>query len=237
MRQELEGLFDRMQQAQDIDDLQGHVRSLRDILDVEHIVYHSVKGSGEQYAALTYSPEWMGRYLDQDYSRIDPVVLGCFQRFTPVDWKRLDWSPRAVKGFLGEAMDSGVGAQGFSVPIRGPAGQFAMFTVNDRVDDDTWDRFRSRTLQDLLLIGHFFNQRALEIEDNSPPPPATQLSPREIDALTLLGKGMNRGQASEYLKISEHTLRVYLESARFKLGASNTVHAVALALTHGLVIL
>lgn len=237
MRQELEGLFDRMQQARDIDDLQGHVHDLRDILEVEHIVYHSVNGSGQQYAALTYSPDWVDRYLEQDYSRIDPVVLGCFQRFMPVDWKRLDWSSRAAKEFLGEALGAGVGSQGFSVPIRGPAGQFALFTVNDRVDDDKWQGFRSRTLKDLLLIGHFFNQRALEIEDSAPKIPLAQLSPRETDALTLLGKGMSRGQASDFLKISEHTLRVYLESARFKLGASNTVHAVALALARGLIIL
>lgn len=237
MRQNLESLFERMREARDIDDLQRHATELRDILDVEHIVYHSVNGAGQQYAALTYAPEWVDRYLEEDYARIDPVVLGCFQRFQPVDWKRLDWTGKPARAFLAEALEAGVGNQGVSVPIRGPAGQFALFTVNDRASDDRWERFQKRHLQDLLVIAHFFNQRALEIEHGDDAAKLPSLSPRETDALTLLGKGLSRGQAAEKLSISEHTLRVYLESARFKLGATNTVNAVALAISRGLVIL
>lgn len=66
--------------------------------------------------------------------------------------------------------------------------------------------------------------------------PDRSLSPRELDALTLIGMGNSRAQSAENLSISEHTLRVYLESARFKLGAANTVHAVALAMARGKII-
>ena len=38
------------------------------------------------------------------------------------------------------------------------------------------------------------------------------------------------------LEISEHTLRAYIESARFKLGALNTTNAVAHALAEGLIV-
>jgi DNA-binding CsgD family transcriptional regulator len=38
------------------------------------------------------------------------------------------------------------------------------------------------------------------------------------------------------LQISEYTLRVYVEGARHKLGALNTTHAVARALTKGLIV-
>jgi len=47
---------------------------------------------------------------------------------------------------------------------------------------------------------------------------------------------MNRAQAALVLRISEHTLRVYIESARNKLGALNTTHAVARALSYGLIV-
>ncbi|MGA0228830.1 MAG: LuxR family transcriptional regulator, partial [Paracoccaceae bacterium] len=36
--------------------------------------------------------------------------------------------------------------------------------------------------------------------------------------------------------ISEHTLRAYAESARYKLGAVNTIHAVAAAISRGLIV-
>jgi DNA-binding CsgD family transcriptional regulator len=48
--------------------------------------------------------------------------------------------------------------------------------------------------------------------------------------------GLNRAQAVDTMSISEHTLRVYIESARFKLGAINTTHAVARAMSRGLIV-
>ncbi len=71
---------------------------------------------------------WSERYQAHNYLRIDPVVAGCYRRFEPVDWKDLDWSSRAARQFRRDALDHGVGDQGFSVPIRGPHGQFALFT-------------------------------------------------------------------------------------------------------------
>ena len=89
-------------------------------------------------------------------------------------------------------------------------------------------------MHDLLLAAHYINERALALEGEGHAPHQS-LSPRETDALTLLAAGRSRAQAAERLKISEHTLRVYIESARFKLGALNTTHAVASALSRGLI--
>lgn len=225
-----------MQNAETLDDLQGHIIGLRDIFDVEHLVYHSVNSTGQQYAALTYSVDWVDRYLEQDYARVDPVVQGCYRRFHPVDWSRLDWSGKTARDFVAEAQDAGVGHQGFSVPIRGPSGQFALFTVSDNRSDDKWEKYTETHVRDLILAAHFVNQKALEIERGSDEADAARLSPREVDALTMLAMGYSRAQAAESLSISEHTLRVYIESARFKLGASNTTHAVARGLTTGLLV-
>ncbi len=235
--QRLDTFFDSMQDAKTLDDLQGRITGLRDLLDVEHLVYHSVNSTGQQYAALTYSLDWVDRYLEQDYARVDPVVQGCYRRFHPVDWKRLDWSGKPVREFMGEAQEAGVGHQGFSVPIRGPNGQFALFTVSDIRNDDQWERYTESHVRDLILAAHFVNQKALEIERGSDETAMQKLSPREVDALTLLAMGYSRGQAAESLSISEHTLRVYIESARFKLSAMNTTHAVARGLSLGLIMI
>ena len=232
----LESFIEQLQGVQTLNDLNNQVVALRDTLDVEHIIYHSVNSTGEQYAALTYSPDWVARYLDKDYARIDPVVQACYRRFHPIDWKRLDWSSKGVRNFLGEAIDSGVGNQGFSVPIRGPSGQFALFTVSDNATDDQWMLYTEENIRDLILVSHYINQKALELERGTDNSPTVSLSPRETDSLTLLAMGYSRAQASESLSISEHTLRVYIESARFKLAAMNTTHAVARALSRGLLI-
>lgn len=218
-------------------ELSGEIRGLRDTFDIEHLVYHSVNASGGQYAVLTYDDAWVERYLTEEYAKIDPVVHGGFRRFTPVDWKALDWSGKPQRAFLAEAVDSGVGNQGFTVPIRGPLGQFALFTVNDCASDTKWASFTDAFQYDLILVAHYVNERALEIEGRGGMEAPRQLSPRERDVLTLLALGQSRAKAAEELSISEHTLRAYIESARLKLGAANTTHAVARALSQGLVIL
>jgi DNA-binding CsgD family transcriptional regulator len=130
----------------------------------------------------------------------------------------------------------GVGNQGFSIPIRGPNGQFALFTVSHNCDDETWSKFTEEHSRNLILIAHYFNRKALEFEPGRQPEQSRALSPREVDAMTLLAMGYSRAQVAEALSISEHTLRVYIESARFKLGALNTTHAVARAMSRGLIV-
>lgn len=219
-----------------LEGLQDVTVALRDAFAIDHIVYHWVDSAGDQYGCGTYSDAWRNRYIEQNYLRIDPVVTGCFQRFHPVDWKRLDWSGKNVRAFMEDAMQHGVGNQGYSIPIRGPKGQFALFTANHHCDDDTWATFTEAHGRALILIGHFMNRKALEFETDRLPDQSRNLSPREVDAMTLLAIGYSRAQVANSLRISEHTLRVYIESARFKLGALNTTHAVARALSQGLIV-
>ena len=219
-----------------LEGIQNVIVSLRDAFGIDHMVYHWVDSAGEQYGCGTYDDVWVERYVSQNYIRVDPVIIGCFQRFHPVDWKRLDWSGKNTRQFLTDSQKYGVGNQGYSIPIRGPNGQFALFTANHTCDDDTWATFTDTYSRDLILIGHYFNRKALEFEPKRKGEQSRALSPREIDAMTLLAMGYSRAQVSDTLSISEHTLRVYIESARFKLGAHNTTHAVARALSRGLIV-
>lgn len=232
----LDHILEALERADTLEGLQTASEALRDYYHLAHVVYHWVDSAGDQYGCGTYSETWQKRYLDQNYLRTDPVVSGCYQRFHPVDWKRLDWSSKAARALLLEAMEYGVGNQGFTVPIRGPNGQFALFTVNNTCNDCEWEVFTEAHRRDLILIAHYFNQKALEFEPGRMPETAQALSPREIDAMTLLAIGYSRAQVANKLSISEHTLRVYIESARFKLGALNTTHAVARALSRGLIV-
>ncbi|MEM1236695.1 MAG: autoinducer binding domain-containing protein [Pseudomonadota bacterium] len=236
MDQLRERFIEKLEQAQTLEDLQERAEALRDYYKVDHIVYHWVSSKGEQYGCGTYDRAWADRYMEADYLRVDPVVIGCYTRFHPVDWKRLDWSSKSAREFFKEAQKYGVGNQGFSIPIRGPNGQFALFTVNHSCSDYEWEHFTETRRRELILVAHLFNQKALEFEGIAEKGAGKGLSPREIDAMTLLAVGYSRAQVAESLAISEHTLRVYIESARFKLGAMNTTHAVARAMQQGYIV-
>ena len=218
-RSQLDRILEALDATTSLEGLDEIIFGLRDAFGVDHLVYHWVDGSGDQYGCGTYSDAWRARYVEQNYLRVDPVVLGCFQRFHPVDWKRLDWTGKAVRAFLTEAAEYGVGNQGYSIPIRGPNGQFALFTVNHSCDDDQWAQFIEANSRDLILIAHFFNRKALEFEPGRVPEVSRALSPREVDAMTLLALGYSRAQVANSLSISENTLvRQFCEGSPLRRG-------------------
>jgi len=61
------------------------------------------------------------------------------------------------------------------------------------------------------------------------------LSPREIECLLHAAKGGTSKEIARGLAISARTVEQYLLSARLKLGARTLPHAVAMAVSRGLV--
>ena len=236
MSRRLERFLERLADVDSTPGLQDAVLSTRDLFGVDHVVFHSARSDGTPWSAFTYDAKWVSTYVQENFQSVDPVVRACFRGFVPMDWKRLDWSSKPARKIMAEGVAHGVGNQGYSVPVRGPAGQFAVFTVNAQETDAAWDRFAAESRNDLLLAGHYINEKVLALTEASDHASHQELSPRERDALTMLARGANRGRAAEQLGISEHTLRAYIESARFKLGAANVTHAVAAALARGLII-
>lgn len=232
---QIERILQAVDASTGLNQLKEAAIELRGYFGIRHVVYHCISSAGAQYGFGTYADAWHARYLQKNYVRVDPVIVGCSKYLHPVDWKRLDWSSKAARAYFKEAMEYGVGNQGYSVPIRGPNGLFAHFTCNNSCDDAEWADFISIHRSDLLLIGHYLHHKALEFQIGRPVEAARPLSPREIDAMTMIALGYNRAQVASSLSISEHTLRAYIESARFKLGATNTTHAVARAVSLGLI--
>jgi DNA-binding CsgD family transcriptional regulator len=232
----LEALLERLQTTKSIDELQVWAHELRDHLGVTHVVYHTVTHQGEQVGAFTYSFDWARRYVERDYRSIDPVVINAQRRFHPMDWKSLDWSSPLAREFLRDALAHGIGNQGWSVPIFGPQGEFALFVLNHTADDATWRTFTATNAKDILLVSHLMHQQAMRIINKEVDKPTTELSPREREALTQLSLGQSRAEVADSLHISENTLRAYIDSARHKLGALNVTHAVALALAKGIIL-
>ncbi len=231
------GFFlDTLNNATGLTGLQLVLEKVAAVWAVDHASYLWIDRSGEHYYFGTYPQDWRRTYQQKDYERVDPVRLSCFRSFHPVDWRKLDREGRAARAFWTDAEAHGLGNQGYSVPVRGPKGQFAVFSVNCGCPDQVWDDFVQAHNRELLLLGHYLNQRVLELEPRSHEFDKVALSQREVDVLSLLAKGQSRAQVAGTLGISEHTLRVYIESARFKLKAANTTQAIANATSIGLII-
>lgn len=59
------------------------------------------------------------------------------------------------------------------------------------------------------------------------------MTPRHRQALMLAARGWTTAASARYLGLSEKTVKAHLTSARVRLGARNTTHAVVLALAVG----
>ncbi len=235
MTGKIERVLDHLQGLEKPDQLQSLVETVRDTYEIKNVVYYSNDLTNNQVYGFTYNPKWVKHYQESHLKNIDPVVQSAQRQFHPINWKMLDWSKRRSRQFFREAADSGVGNQGLTVPIRGPHGQFAVLTINDATSDDNWQSFIKDYTQDMLILSHYIHKTIHEVAKFGRKGSNRELSPRERDVLALLATGQSRAQIAEKLGISEHTVRVYLDTARTKMGALNTTQAVALAIRSGVV--
>lgn len=260
MTDRLQRLFEVMPAQASIEAVGFLIEKVREFYDVQHVAYMALS-LGRSYAlsssptaqgllaknvgfwqreagalvAVTYDRQWGERYAEADYVRIDPVLEETTRSFAPFNWKALSWDTKKRRQFLREAVECGLGNQGYTVPVRGPDGQFALFVINNTCSDEDWMKFIERFKSELLVIAHFFHQKVLEIEQVTVSTQNSSLSSREVDVLTAISMGKNRPQIAYDLKISENTLRVYIDSARHKLGAINIPHAVAIGIHKGII--
>lgn len=248
-----------MSSIPDLSGLGGIIEAIRSAYAVDHVYYYAVslgadvpsfreayggaltrdsgiwRREGRSIGALSYSPEWIQRYFEAGYDAIDPVMRSAGLQFAPVDWGKLDWTDAPSRKFFGEAYEFGVGNQGYTVPVRGPNGQFAVFAVTKSCGDEEWARLITEFGKDFMLLAHYTHQQALRLAGAEAKQAARPLSLRERDAMRLLADGRSRAQAADQLGISENTLRVYIDSARHKLGGLNVPHAIALAAYRGVI--
>ena len=64
-------------------------------------------------------------------------------------------------------------------------------------------------------------------------PPGRRLSPREVEIMTLMARGLNGTKIAEELVVSRETVRTHIRNAMEKLQARTRPHAIALATASG----
>jgi DNA-binding CsgD family transcriptional regulator len=230
----LHRIFNLLEASKSIDDLRLVMDNITRSLKLTNMVYHSVGYIGSPdpspLLVLTYSPEWVTRYFSENYLQIDPVVNGGLRGLMPTDWAMLEKTGSRVRQFFGEASEHGVGRQGLTTAIRGPRGESALFTFTSDVSDLDWPQLKSTLMPPMLLIGHAFHLRAMELLQPDTPTSAPKLSRREVDCLQYCAHGFRDHETAQKLKISEAVVRAYLDSARHKLASPTRPYAIAKAL-------
>ncbi|HSV21750.1 MAG TPA: LuxR family transcriptional regulator [Xanthobacteraceae bacterium] len=219
-------------------DMEMMIAELRDLLDVDHIVYHSSKlgasPSADPYIRLTYPAAWIKRYLQMGYIDIDPVIREGFRRALPFDWSELKIQGAEEVSFLTDALAHGVGPHGLSIPLQSKYGHRALFSISFSRSKDEWTKFVKTSLPALIEIANRIHRRVIyEVFGEDRP----HLSLRELECLRWIACGKDTCEIAIILDISAHTARDYLKSARYKLDSVTSAQAVTKAVKLGLLIL
>jgi DNA-binding CsgD family transcriptional regulator len=190
-----------------------------------------IRGQSEKYPyfCTTYPVAWTERYVDNDYFNIDPVIDVLRWGHLPVDWSFLDWRPAPASRFFDEARRHDIGPHGLTIPIRGPRGERGLFSVASNRSKRDWSSLRASSIHELHILSHYLHETVLAVTGLRAPHHYRELSRRERQCLQLLATGRISKQIAAALGISESAVKLYLRSARTKLGASTSHQAVAKA--------
>jgi DNA-binding CsgD family transcriptional regulator len=222
---------------EDTPELEATITKLRDLLNIDHLVYHSSKlgasPSVDPYIRLTYPASWIKRYLQMGYVDVDPVVREGFLRTLPFDWSELKIQRAAEASFLADALAHGVGPRGFSIPVRSKNGHRALFSISSSRSENEWVSFLRSTQPTLIQIANRVHRRVIDevLGDDRP-----HLTTRELECLRWVARGKDTSEIAIILNISPHTARYYLKSARYKLDSVTSAQAVSKAVKLGILI-
>jgi LuxR family quorum sensing-dependent transcriptional regulator len=115
--------------------------------------------------------------------------------------------------------------RGFSVPIHGPEGCEACFSMSGRSPD-----LNGRTKPAVHMIAMYAFERAKQVARRPVKPPTNPLTQREQEVLTWAALGKSSRDTAEIMQITERTALAHAVNATHKLGAANRTQAVVRAM-------
>ncbi|CCF00983.1 transcriptional regulator, LuxR family (plasmid) [Sinorhizobium fredii HH103] len=193
------------------------------------LVVCSGKSGMYPYYCTTYPETWTEIYVHKRYFDIDPVIDVVRWGFLPVDWSSLDRRSAQASSLFKEARFYDIGPNGLTIPVRGPKGERCLFSVTSNLRKRDWSRLRASSIHELQILSHYLHETVLSATGLRELGRYRDLPRREGQCLQLLARGRISKQIAADLEISENSVKLYLRSARLKLGASTSHHAVAKA--------
>lgn len=180
--------------------------------------------------------EWIERYAERDYIRVDPTIPLTFQSRRAFTWKRAERRVRTkeVRDFFGEAREM-FAEDSLIVPVWGPYGELSVVNLLSERKLDLPEEEMSM-LQGLCSL---YATLGLALIEPGPPPltaEAKALGRRELQCVYWMSMGKHDQEIGIILGISPLTVRSYIDGARDKLGVSSRPELIRKAVTLGLLL-
>lgn len=176
-----------------------------------------------------YPEEWLQFYHERQLHNVDPIYRENFAHFRVQYWADTYRQQGGCKGFVAAAESFGL-KQGYTWGWRGrDARTRSIFSIAGNVEQHP----RSQVILELLAPHlHEALQRALLQPEGRRSP---DITPREMEILQWLRNGKSSWEISVILGISERTVKFHVANLMRKLDAVSRSHAVAIAVSSGLI--
>ncbi len=206
-----------------------------ELYGLDYAVYASIMPDGQIIGYTNYPEEWVNYYVENEFHNIDPVILTASQSIVPVNWRAIadDYEDSIV---FQKAREFGIGSAGFSIPVRGPYGEFAVFSVTKDCSDEEWAEFTTSSIHDFQSIAVYMHDSVLRGHGLFKLLNKKPLSKREAEALQWYARGKTSNDIAVLTGLKPSTVTAYLQSARAKLNALSTAHAAARAISMGAIL-
>lgn len=182
---------------------------------------------------------WIKHYVDQNYSKRDPVLVDAYRGRSPIIWNecyKRDTLTDDEKQVMGDAYDFGL-ERGISIPVHGPGGEFGMLALDSDIKQIEFEKLIDDKKHDLELLAYHAHAAAQAYLTLAETPKPTVLSEREIEVLLWTADGKTAWEIAMILNISERTVHFHIQKIMNKFGARNKTHALAKAMSFGMLYL
>jgi len=221
--------------------IERFVKIIQRRYSLNHVTYVSSSFVGrdrkDPVLATTYSDEWVNHYKEEHYEVCDPTITFGARTSLPLDFARLPWKGKKGKRLFEEVQDAGLGKQGLVIPLRGPTnGVWAIMSVMSDDNAEEWEMRREELSKELLYVGHRVHHYACVLYGEPLPEVGSgTLGVDEIEALQHFANGASFEEIASAMRVTSRMIKAYLATARVKLDAVNSAHAIIIALRAGLI--
>jgi LuxR family quorum-sensing system transcriptional regulator SolR len=232
-----EDFVERSRRATTVADLAGLYSKAIQEEGYENCILTSVRGRNNvgQVAWYEFPEGYADAYIDKRWERIDPVLACTLRALRPFSWSDVAEQTRLSKfqrAFMNECRALKVHS-GLVFPFYGPGQRLDVMSISRRTNEapditrmanlhavslQTWTRFLELSQEQLFQKSE-----------------GAALTPRELEVLRWCKDGKTRRDIQEILSISRQTVDFHLANVMKKLGASNQISAVVIALQYGLI--
>lgn len=205
------------------------------VYGLDYAVYASIMPDGQIIGYTNYPEEWVKYYIEHEFHTIDPVIQTAAKSIVPVNWRAIgqDYKDSVV---FRKAREYGIGSAGFSIPVRGPYGEFAVFSVTKDCSDEEWAELTTNSVRDFQSIAVYMHDSVLRGHGLFKLLNRKPLSKREAEVLQWYARGKTQNDIAVLTGLRPSTVTAYLQSARTKLNALSTAHAAARAISMGAIL-